>query len=286
MIDRVSALPRVCALFIGLTGCDKVFSLDRDPSCGDGVLAQDESCDDGGTDSGDGCGGTCEIEPGFECPTTNAGLPCLPIVGLSRGAVTTELDAAGELGSANLAFDCPAGEVMIGVEGYANLNGDNLGRINVVCGSLALGPSGDALLSRASESGLFGTMQTEPLLAAICARDEVATGFVPTTNTYVSGIEWRCQKLSHTGGALRFGDTRSIGFGPTVGDGQAARLCPPGEVIGGALGGVGTSLTWLGFACAPISAVACGDSVVTPPETCDDGNLLRHDGCDGRCQVE
>lgn len=288
----MSALPLVHALVIlvGMVACDEVFSLDRNdpigPSCGDGLLAQDESCDDGDTESGDGCGISCEIEPGFECPTTKPGQPCLPIVGLSRGPVTTELDAVGELGSSNLAFDCPAGEVMIGVEGYANHDGDNLGRINLVCGSLALGPGGEAVLTRARESGLFGTMQTGPMLTAICAQDEVATGFVPTTNTYVSGFEWICQKLAHTGGALRFGATRSIGFGPTVGNEEAARQCPPDEVIGGALGGVGTALTWLGLACSPISAVACGDGVATAPETCDDGNLLRHDGCDGRCQLE
>ncbi|MFN0253607.1 MAG: DUF4215 domain-containing protein [Kofleriaceae bacterium] len=32
--------------------------------------------------------------------------------------------------------------------------------------------------------------------------------------------------------------------------------------------------------------MVCGDSVTVAPETCDDGNLLRHDGCDPRCQRE
>ena len=34
------------------------------------------------------------------------------------------------------------------------------------------------------------------------------------------------------------------------------------------------------------NADVCGDSVVTPPETCDDGNTLSGDGCDALCRTE
>jgi fibro-slime domain-containing protein len=36
-------------------------------NCGNGVLDLGERCDDGNTDSGDGCSSTCQIEPGWSC---------------------------------------------------------------------------------------------------------------------------------------------------------------------------------------------------------------------------
>ncbi|MFN0248816.1 MAG: hypothetical protein ACKV2T_18145, partial [Kofleriaceae bacterium] len=47
----------------GLVGCDRVFGLSRDEEyCGNGLLAQEEDCDDGSNAAGDGCGPSCEIE--------------------------------------------------------------------------------------------------------------------------------------------------------------------------------------------------------------------------------
>jgi cysteine-rich repeat protein len=55
--------------------------------CGDGIIddedtwnAFNETCDDGNTDSGDGCQDDCDlIEPGYECPTN--GTACNLICG-------------------------------------------------------------------------------------------------------------------------------------------------------------------------------------------------------------
>jgi len=45
------------------------------PSCADGVLDDDEACDDGGMANDDGCGSNCRyVEPGFVCP--DPGEPC------------------------------------------------------------------------------------------------------------------------------------------------------------------------------------------------------------------
>ncbi|MEO8981058.1 MAG: discoidin domain-containing protein [Polyangiaceae bacterium] len=37
------------------------------PVCGNGVLDGTERCDDGNTDSGDGCSSTCKVETGWDC---------------------------------------------------------------------------------------------------------------------------------------------------------------------------------------------------------------------------
>ena len=59
------------------------------PNCGDGTVQTDqgEACDDGNTMSGDGCSSTCQIEPGYACPTANA--PCVPAPRCGDGILQT-----------------------------------------------------------------------------------------------------------------------------------------------------------------------------------------------------
>ncbi len=56
------------------------------PGCGDGILADDEVCDDGNIESGDGCIATClALEPGFSC--AEPGKPCIVIARCGDGEV-------------------------------------------------------------------------------------------------------------------------------------------------------------------------------------------------------
>jgi cysteine-rich repeat protein len=204
-----------------------------------------------------------------------------------RGPIGTLLEPAGDSGGTAFMFTCPAGEVVIGFEGYANTVGDNLGSIQAVCGSLDLTPSGDALLlTRSSQSELFGAGVNGPVLTATCAQDEVGIGFVPTTNTYVSGFQWVCQQVSHSGGDLRFGASRFVSFGPSMGTEETSRSCSQGEVVSSVFGTSGSSIDSMGLGCSAISTVLCGDGELAPPEECDDGNLTQGDGCDRHCQLE
>ena len=45
-----------------------------DPLCSNSSLDSGETCDDGNTNSSDGCSDKCSIEPGYEC--TMPGFPC------------------------------------------------------------------------------------------------------------------------------------------------------------------------------------------------------------------
>lgn len=57
-------------------------------SCGDGVLNEDESCDDGNTLDGDGCSSDCLcVAPGYQC--TPPGEPCHQVAVCGDGVVVT-----------------------------------------------------------------------------------------------------------------------------------------------------------------------------------------------------
>ncbi len=85
------------------------------PNCGDGVLDEDEACDDGNEMSGDGCADTCrQVEDGFVCPTE--GEPCRAYAKCGDGAVIfpeqcddgnlDENDGCNELCKVEIGYKC------------------------------------------------------------------------------------------------------------------------------------------------------------------------------------
>jgi fibro-slime domain-containing protein len=54
----------------------------------------------------------------------------------------------------------------------------------------------------------------------------------------------------------------------------------PAQPSAGKDGGIG------GDGGVRVLATGCGDGIVTPPETCDDGNTISGDGCSSTCQIE
>lgn len=70
-------------------GLDGLDPSERPPTegCGDGVLTEDEACDDGNRDAGDGCHSNCRVlDPGFTCPTP--GEACKPYAKCGDGIVS------------------------------------------------------------------------------------------------------------------------------------------------------------------------------------------------------
>lgn len=75
----------------GIDGLDPEDGFDPDdeapPGCGDGALTEDEACDDGNREDGDGCYGNClGVDPGFTCPTP--GELCKPFARCGDGVVS------------------------------------------------------------------------------------------------------------------------------------------------------------------------------------------------------
>lgn len=80
-----------------LTGEDLSLEADPPPSCGDNVLDLDEACDDGDTDSGDGCSRLCQIEAGWSCDPSGCAINNIQ-------SLSDEFSASGTLNDWNI-FD-------------------------------------------------------------------------------------------------------------------------------------------------------------------------------------
>jgi fibro-slime domain-containing protein len=57
-------------------------------NCGDGIIERNESCDDGNTDSGDGCSRICQVESNWIC--TEQGKPCENLAKCGNGILTSD----------------------------------------------------------------------------------------------------------------------------------------------------------------------------------------------------
>jgi cysteine-rich repeat protein len=64
---RTALLGSAFRVFSVPVGCNDDRDCPMPATCGDGKLGIGEECDDGNTRSGDGCGPTCQVEPGWNC---------------------------------------------------------------------------------------------------------------------------------------------------------------------------------------------------------------------------
>lgn len=86
-----------------------------DAECGNGILDEDEECDDDGTQPGDGCNSTCEEETGWLC---DGGAPtlCEDINECIEGTATCHADANCMNSDGDFACECKEGFVGDGYE--------------------------------------------------------------------------------------------------------------------------------------------------------------------------
>ncbi|MEN9579141.1 MAG: hypothetical protein RJA70_2150 [Pseudomonadota bacterium] len=73
--------------------------------CGDSQLTLPEQCDDGNTETGDGCDAECHAEPGWDCPSDGSG--CFPLCesGKTRTGELCEVPTCPSPGSSCELFD-------------------------------------------------------------------------------------------------------------------------------------------------------------------------------------
>ena len=243
---------------IGMGG--EAGSADTGPTCGDGVLEDPETCDDGNTTPADGCDGVCALEANWECPTP--GKACVPHLkpavcgnGELEAPETCDLgkDSAGKSlndGTAGCKVDCQT------VQGWTCPGSGEACTKDLFCGDSLVTTTLGEQCDDGSNDGAHG-----------CDVDcQVITG-------------WKCPP---TGGACAL--DVSCGNGKVDGTEQC-----DDHNLRNYDGCSSTCFTETGWACPPTGGGCtriCGNGKLDSGETCDDSNFYSGDGCTGTCKVE
>jgi fibro-slime domain-containing protein len=222
------------------------------PVCGNGKLEMGEACDDGNTMAGDGCSGTCELEPNFVCMTP--GEFCKSTAVCGDGVV-----AGNEL--------CDDGNTVGGDGCSANCRiemGWLCPTANTPCTPAPPPPCGDGKLET-GETCDDGNTKAGDGCSATC---QIESG-------YTCPMGKSCALTPFCGDGKLNGTEQCDDGNLTPGDGCTGACvlepfftCPtPGKPC--------------------VTTIVCGDLKVTGDEACDDGNTKAGDGCSADCkQVE
>ncbi|MCA9516000.1 MAG: hypothetical protein KC635_13735, partial [Myxococcales bacterium] len=177
------------ALVLTTAGDD---SCDRDctaPVCGDGVVnvAAGEACDDGGTDDGDGCDGSCHLETAAHC----VGEPSVCAVGCGNGFID-----AGEACEPALAAGCtPECQAAVCGDGYLSRDAGELCEGGAFCDSVSCQPiaCGDGVVGAGEEcdggSGFLLDPNPTPDAAGAIGSDVIAQTFTLAAGAEVGGVQ-------------------------------------------------------------------------------------------------
>ncbi len=295
------------------SGCDAcILATDATIAyCGDGLVetALGEQCDDGNAKPGDGCSGTCQIEPGFVC--TTPGAPCTPEVATTCGNGTIDPGESCDDGNMVSGDGCSSTcQVEPGfgcaTPGRACVRFD--ASVAAVCGD-GIVESGEQCddSNATSGDGCSSTCQSErgfvcPTPGSACVADPASLcgdGIIETSageqcddgnskpGDGCSGAcqlepGWSCPTAAQAcvyqwicgNGVIDPGE--QCDTGPSNGTGGCSALCRivPGFTCGDA-GGAGS--------CAP--SQTCGNGVVESGEQCDTGPNNGTGGCSVTCTV-
>jgi len=226
-------------------------------SCGNSKIDDNEQCDDGNKDGGDGCSMTCQLEnPNeWDCPKPPAVGPCKSLAVCGDGKLTSQevCDDGNTTDGDGCSADCKTIDngYMCRMPGKAcaPICGDN-----VITGKEQCDDG-----NTTNSDGCSSTCQIEP-------------GYACTTTTPST-----CTKSVCGNGKTEPGESCDAGKdnGLFYGDGKGcSKTCTKEPTCRNASGVTG-----------PCSH-SCGDGNVDPDEQCDDGNQVSGDGCSTTCQSE
>lgn len=230
--------------------------------CGDGILAGSEKCDDGNVTPNDGCSAACTIEANAVCPGTNG--PCVPMkCGDGKVTGTEQCD-----NGVNDGKGCSATCQLV------------TGWVCALPGAQCTPVCGDKIVA--------GNEQCDEGADVACCTNtcKLKPGYVcdPSKNPHSQTATPYC------------GNNAVEGPSNTAGTVKGAEQCDDGNTL--PFDGCsptctneplcGTKNTYVnGSADVAFQCFArCGDGLVLPPETCDDGNTLNGDGCSDACKIE
>ena len=288
--------------------------------CGNGILEEDELCDDGNTEAGDGCSDDCTVEAGWTCD--KPGIPCTEdgpdkkaVCG--DGKITGDESCddgntkAGDGCSGDCAVEdgwrCPTpGEPCIErIEEEDAVCGDGLLDGSEICDDGNI-ESGDGCSSECRiEDGWNcetpgAACEKTNIAEAVCGDGIVADyeecddGNAEADDGCSSNCAletgWQCETPGQP-------CVKDVVIDAVCGDGQKAdnESCDDGNLD--AEDGCAPDCTieegWScdkpGEPCVQVSTVpedVCGDGEITGDEKCDDGNAKAGDGCSDNCAIE
>ncbi|MGB5522898.1 MAG: DUF4215 domain-containing protein [Polyangiales bacterium] len=219
--------------------------------CGDGVLDTGEECDDGNLDDGDGCTSGCVVEFCGDGVINNDGAETCDPPG-TEACTDTCTARTAKCGDGFLTppEECEDGNVVDG-------DGCTSGCVVEFCG--------DGVVNN------DGSETCEPPSTALCT--DLCVVRTPLCGDGFQTLPEECED-----GNLVSGDGCTSGCvvefcGDCVVNNDGAETCEP------------PSTATCSDTCAARQAV-CGDGIQTPPEQCEDGNLVNGDGCTSGCLVE
>jgi fibro-slime domain-containing protein len=273
--------------------------------CGNGVIDDQETCDDGNARPGDGCSGICRVEPNYTCPAPGAACLSTVVCGDGKVGAGEACDDGNGASNDGCSSDCKV------EAGYAcAMPGQR-------CTPTPTARCGDGVVNQgetcddggtASGDGCNASCQLEPgwtcpMPNAGCARDEYCG------DGRLSGSE-QCDDGNNSPGDGCSGACRTEPFFqcPTPGMPCASTIiCGDGKLVGdeacddgNRVAGDGCAADckrveagWtcpgaagVGGGCTRPAADVCGDGKISYGEFCDDGNPASNDGCSAACQVE
>ncbi len=248
--------------------------------CGDGMV-MGEGCDDGNTADMDGCSSSCEVEPGYTC--MGAPSRCRFTCGDGLRDPGEECDDSNNADMDGCSATC-AIETGWGCAGSPSVcvmtaaNGTCAGATGLTVPGTVMGdtraggpaPSGAACPLPPFEGGAL--YYSVPVAAGQrIAMEMTGTGFEGSLSIVDDCTALECTAVSAIAGP---GAPATLGYLNSGATAETILVAAQPRFGGGSF-----TLT--------VSPVVCGDGVVAPGETCDDGpSPAGGDGCSATCQAE
>lgn len=278
--------------------------------CGNSVLEDGESCDDGNPKPGDGCSGLCRIEPNYICPTL--GQLCTLTVKCGDGKITGSeaCDDGNAVSGDGCVADCSAieahykcltpGQLCVPATAPAvcdngivespetcddgnTTSGDGCSSTCVIeVGYTCPKPGARCtLIQYCGDGTLNGVEQCDDgnrtpgdCCDGNCQREPNCTCITPTPALVPP--KQLCSSTMICGDGKRTG-TEACDDGNTTGGNGCSADCTTVEP--------GYTCPSTGGTCTAVATAACGNAVLEAGEFCDDGNTKSGDGCSS-CSVE
>ena len=256
------------------------------PGCGDGLLMEDEQCDDDENVDGDGCSATCMLEPGWQCqgqPTT-----CFAVCGDAILVGEEQCDDDNIQPGDGCSVDCqqedgwacdgePSTCVTVCGDGFV---------VGETCDDGDTNPGDGCSATCEVEEGYMCDGQPS-VCPAVCGDglilgEEQCDDHDLSANdgcgtTCMVELGWSCAGepsmcMTGCGDGITAGTEQCDDTNFEVGDGCTAAC-----------------MLELGWSCTGTPSVCsteCGDGYQAGTEECDDDGLVAGDGCDPACAIE